>query len=180
MNEIREKLKPLVGKRIKFRGYLAGFEDWTDKHLYRDIGRACISQPERDSEVLADHVWVLGTKHWPHDALTNQVEFDAIVASYWDEKNRVTNYCLKHPGQLNTLHGPPAVKIPDIVDDLPERAETSEVELKAANPLDTLRAVKTFIKEIGGQEQAAKVAAALEAIDLPVSELISWVKALGE
>lgn len=56
MGEIREQMKPLVGRRIKVRGGLVSFGQWTRN--YRDVGRACISYPEYNGEVLAEHVWV--------------------------------------------------------------------------------------------------------------------------
>jgi hypothetical protein len=62
MTEVREKMIPLVGKRITVRGSLEKFGDWTKN--YRDVGRACIVDPEMNGEVLADHVWVTDVRHW--------------------------------------------------------------------------------------------------------------------
>jgi hypothetical protein len=62
MSEFREKLVPFKGKRIKVRGTLTRFGWW--KEGYRDLGSACIREPEMADEIIADHVWVSGTKHW--------------------------------------------------------------------------------------------------------------------
>ena len=183
---VREKLKPLVGKRVKFRGYLSEFSDWVDFRLHKDIGRACISQLERDSEIYADHVWIIGTRHWSKEDMSKQVEFEAVVSRYWDEKNRVNNYCLKLPGNLTVLHGPPALKVPDpVVDDLPTRipdvdiVESDDLDEAKLDGLETLRAVQAFIKDIGGMEAASKAASALEKTELPLETLIAWIRQMS-
>ena len=60
--QVREKLRPLYGKRVRVRGILSNFRAWQQN--YREVGAACISQPEIDCEVVADHVWVLHVPHW--------------------------------------------------------------------------------------------------------------------
>jgi hypothetical protein len=182
MDEIREKLKPFVGKRITIRGCLAAFSDWIQN--YRDVGRACISLPEMEGEVVADHVWVMGVQHWfqHKEDIGQQVEFTAVVKPYTDSKARGTNYHLTNPDELQVLHGPPALRIPDLPDDeallIPDDKAGNPEQVQ--DPLEVLRQVKAFTKAIGGQDQAEKVAIALEAVTIPVPELITWVKALGE
>jgi hypothetical protein len=188
MDEIREKLKPHLGKRVKIRGSLSAFSDWT--HKYRDIGRACISQPEMDGEVIASHVWVMGVQHWlDHKAdIGKQVEFEAVVNQYADPKVGGNNYYLINPDELRILHDPPAFRISDPSPDVEVRHQQEELTVPnnvpddkpvANDPLEVLHQVKSFVKAVGGQEQAEIVATALEAVTIPVLDLIAWIKALG-
>jgi hypothetical protein len=185
MDEIREKLKPYEGKRIKIRGCLSAFADWM--HKYRDIGRACIAQPELDGEVVADHVWVMGVQHWlGHKGdIGKQVEFSAVVKPYQDMKMAHRNYHLINPDELVVLHDPPAFRFPtpQADEDIPppeEEAPVTDEKQVEPPPLETLRQVKGFTKAVGGQEQAEKVVEALEAVTIPVPDLIAWVKAMAE
>jgi hypothetical protein len=185
MDEIREKLKPHLAKRIKIRGRLSEFSGWMQK--YRDIGRACIAQPELDGEVVADHVWVMGVQHWQsHKAdIGKQVEFTAVVNPYQDMKTGRRNYHLINPDELVVLHDPPAFRYPDppAQEDTAPPEEvlpaTDEKPLAQA-PLETLRQVKVFITAVGGQEQAEKVMGALEAVTIPLPDLIVWVRVMTE
>jgi hypothetical protein len=181
VDEIREKLKPHLGKRIKVRGCLSKFDLWSIQ--YREVGRACISEAEVDGEVVADHVWVMAVQHWmSHKTdIGKQVEFTSIVAPYSDKRGH-RNYHLTNPDELQVLHDPPALRLGGPPDDeeLPMTEEKAGVTDSMRDPLETLRQVKEFTKAIGGQEQAAKVAAALESVTLPVPQLVSWIKALSE
>jgi hypothetical protein len=186
VDEIRHKLAPLVGKRIKIRGTLQAFREWINYQgaIHRDVGRALISQPELDGEVLSHHVWVMGVQHWLmfKDEVGKQVEFSAVVKTYTD-KHKDQNYHLINPDELVVLHGPPALTIPDPVpeDDIPiPTKEDKPVDKPVEDPLEILRQVKTFVKAVGGQEAAGKVAEALGAVTIPVAQLIAWIKALGE
>jgi hypothetical protein len=183
MDEVREKLRPHVGKRIKIRGVLSAYDSW--EHRRRDIRRACIYQPEMDCEVVGDHVWVLGTGHWPEDNsnIGRQVEFDAVVQRYGDPKLNATNFCLANPGELKLLTGPPCLRPPepDMDEKIIELAEEPVPEpAKPPDPLATLRQVRLFTRAVGGQEAALKVVQALEAVTIPVPDLVAWVKAMGE
>lgn len=186
MSEVREKLKPLLGKRIKVRGSLVQFADWTRN--YRDVGRACISYPEHDGEVLAEHVWVIDVPHWMQSKcrLGEQVEFTAVVKSYSD-KDGIKNYCLTNADELNFLHNPPALSIPDPPEEempQPERNDDPPPEPieeePLGDPLETIRQIKQFAKECGGLEQAERIAQAVRKLAIPLPQVIAWIGALRE
>jgi hypothetical protein len=182
----REKLRPYVGKRIRFRGTLGDFKDWREN--YHEVGRACLVQPEIDGEVVCHHVWVLNVLHWERrkEDMGKQVEFDAVVRSYKKGEGE-TDYSLTNPGELHFLHEAPAVKIPEPRAE--EHPPATEMTVAAtatatpkpdADPLDTLRQVKAFAKAVGGLEQAEQAAAALEDVTLPAGELLRWLRVLRE
>ena len=52
-------------------------------------------------------------------------------------------------------------------------------EPEAADPLQTVREVKAFIKQVGGAEIAQKVAVALEGVTVPIPQLAAWIKELA-
>jgi hypothetical protein len=112
MSEIREKLKTLVRQRVRIRGTLAKFAEWIRNH--RDVGRACIADPEMNGEIVAHHVWVTDAPHWlQHKGdVGHQVEFEAVVKVYTDRGGE-TNYCLGSADMLQVLHTPVALTIPD-------------------------------------------------------------------
>ena len=184
MDGIREKMKAFVGKRMKVRGTLFGFGEWTFN--YRDIGRACIAHPQIAGEVMADHVWVLGTKRWCEHkgAIGKQVEFNATVGIYDDKKRGSTNYHLIHPDDLQVIHDPPALRIPDPPADEVISLVQENVTMIDKTPIDQdaleiLRQVKTFTKAVGGQDQALNVMRALEEVAIPLPDLIAWIKELA-
>jgi hypothetical protein len=192
MSEIREQLKPYVGERIKVRGTLSRFADWEDRsHGGREIGRACIEQPEVDNVVVADHVWVMGVLHWlPYKAaIGHDVEFCAVVKEYTDSQG-FRNYNLVNPDQLSVLHGPPALSIPDPPapkTSVPfEKEELSMPDKSQSDvrptddPVQLLRQMKTFVKTVGGPEQAKRLLEALGAVEMPVLQLVELVKELCE
>ena len=148
------------------------------------MGRACISDPEIDGEVVADHVWVLEIPHWLQhkDQIGEQVEFTAIPKPY-QEKVGGQNYCLSQADALQFLHRPPALSIPDFLDDEeccsePEMAEDSPAQ--TINPFNVIREVKTFAKMCGGLEKAEQTALAFQSLTIPISQLVAWLKALKE
>jgi hypothetical protein len=187
--EIREKLKPFMGTRIIIRGVLNGFGWFVDPKSRKEIGRACIAHPELDGEVVASHVWVVGTLHWEqrhrHD-IGKQVEFTAVVGSYPDTKlGGARNYNLVSPDDLKLLHAPPALPIPDPPDDAPEPEPPCEdvgdaLPVANGHGLEKLKQVTQFLKRIGGQKQACRAADALESVTMPLPELIQWIRTLGE
>jgi hypothetical protein len=186
MSEVREKLKPFVGKRIKVRGALVSFADWIRN--YRDVGRACISCPEHNGDVLAEHVWVTDVPHWLNYKcnLGAQVEFTAVVKRYLDRDSGV-NYCLTNADDLVLLHNPPALAIPDPPEEeIPQSEQNDSPPPEAVNdkvvgdPLETIREVKRFCKDCGGFDQAERMAEAMKALTIPIPQLIAWIKALRE
>jgi hypothetical protein len=186
MSDVREKLKPLVGKRIKVRGGLVNFGAWTRN--YRDVGRACISYPEINGEVLAEHVWVTEVPHWLKYkcSVGEQVEFSAVVIRYSD-KNGTTNYCLTNADELCFLTTPPALPIPDPpVDEMPEPEQNDDPppepigDEPLGDPLEMMRQAKHFAKVCGSLEQAERIAEAVQRVTAPLPELIAWIKALRE
>jgi hypothetical protein len=185
MDDIREKLKPYLAKRIKIRGCLSKFDLWTDRRTNREIGRACISNPELDGEVIASHVWVMNVKHWPRSEKGKQVEFEAVVNQYADAKVGGNNYHLINPDDLHILHDPPAFRISDLPPDEDVRPQQEALPVPTNkpvtnDPLETVRQVRAFTKAVGGQEQAENVAKALEDVKISLPDLITWIKALGE
>jgi hypothetical protein len=176
-NEVREKFRPLEGKRIKVRGSLSAFRDW--QHNYREVGRACISQPEVDHEVMAHHVWIMGVQHWqPHrDAIGRQVEFDAVVTRYYDRDLSAMNFSLANPSELSLLHGPPGMNIPEPPDDARAPEEPANGRARENDSLETLRRIKAFVKAVGGSEAALRVVSALGDVNLDAVELARWVDA---
>jgi hypothetical protein len=94
MSEVREKLKPLLGRRVNIRGVFAKWDDHWMRN-YRQTGRACIQDAEIDCEIVSRHVWVTDVPHWKQHrgAVGSQVVFDAVVQSYIDKSTQKTNYC---------------------------------------------------------------------------------------
>jgi hypothetical protein len=184
MGEVREKMRRYKGQRVTVRGVLDGFGDWIRNR--RDVGRACIRLPEIDHEVVASHVWVTDVPHWlPHkDQVGTQIEFDAVVDSYDDDKLHRTNFCLRHAGPFKVLHQP-ALRIPEPAeeDDAPPPCVVRDEPPPppdGGSELDKLRQVKRFVKACGGQEHAARLVEALAGVTMAVADLRTWVAALGE
>ena len=182
MSDIREKLAPHVAKRVQVRGQLTKFDSWIER--YRDIGRACISDPEIDGEVIAHHVWVFGVGHWlDHKPnVGKQVEFEAIVSPYTDKAGK-QNYCLRNPDELIVLYAAPALMIPEPPHEYETPAPEPEPDDDAPermDPLQIMREVKTFTKECGGLEQAERIALALQNVTIPLPYLIEWLKAMRD
>lgn len=195
MNEIRTKLMQYLDQRVTVRGCLSNFGDFTQNH--REVGRACIDSPEVDSEVVANHVWVVGVlPHWaPHKGdIGKQVRFDAIVTEYGD-KDGTQNYGLMYPSEPEILFHPPALKIPDLPDPSPPARKVPEPPVVKPLPspeekpvsdkptddsFEAARQAKAFIKALGGPDQAAKLVKALETVKMPMPQLIGWVKVLSE
>jgi hypothetical protein len=188
MSEVREFLRPYQNKRITVRGTLSYFNGFMDRDIRREVGGACIKNPEIDGVRAADHVWVTHVQHWADrkEAGTGkQIEFTALVITYPDQKLGCHNFGLRDPDDFVVLNVPLALRIPE-----PEReapavvpqapAAGNGVPAPAECPLGMLRRVKRFVKLCGGFEQAAKMFEALAAADLPLHELRQWVVALGE
>ncbi len=187
MSEIRERLKPLLNKRVKVRGTFAKWDDhWVQN--YREVGRACISSPEIDSEVVCQHVWVVNVPHWKQhkEAIGSQVQFDAVVTSYVDRATQKTNYCFAQAGDLTVLHLP-AIPIPDPPKERDATEEWDEPEPDAApeldsmadpslDPMEVVRQLTTFTKTCGGYDQAEKMLEAQPPI--PVPELLELIRAM--
>ena len=111
MSETREKLKPYLNKRVTVRGTFAGFDtSWKTGHRY--TGRATITSPEIDCEVVCDHASVVDVPHWREHqkAIGSQVTFDAIVQSYLDKQGKM-NYCFANASEPTILHQPPAFTV---------------------------------------------------------------------
>jgi len=189
MSEIREKLKPFLNKRVTVRGTFFSWDNRWERN-YRQVGRACIVNPEIDSEVVCQHVWVVDVPHWKQhkDAVGSQVVFDAVVQSYVDRVSNKTNYCLASAGDLTLLHLP-AMPIPDPPKevDVAEKWEEPEPdaapELDAApepvlNPMEKIRQIRTFVKTCGSYDQAEKVLETLPPI--PVPELLEFIRAMKD
>jgi hypothetical protein len=104
------------------------------------------------------------------------------VHEYPDRKLGGNNYGLKNPGSLTILDDPPAVLIPDPIeeDDMPTNgymtADEEERRAEMTDALETARAAKKFLKAVGGPEQAKKC---LEAYpeQTPVTQ---WVEVLSD
>ena len=183
MSDIREKLKPLLDKRVEVRGTFAKWEDhWMNNH--RQVGRVCIQQPEIDGEVVAQYVWVVAVPHWKQfrDAVGSQVVFDAVVQSYQDRASGKKNYCLGNAGDLTVLHWP-ALAIPD----RPQTKDVAEkrVEPKPApapephpNPIEAIRQITVWAKAAGGLSVVEKVLTEMPSIPVPV--LLEYVRAMKE
>ena len=191
MSEVREKLKPLVNKRVQVRGT---FTKW-DSHWktgIRQTGRACVTNPEIDAEVVCQHVWVVDAPHWKEyqEATGSQVVFDAVVQKYTDRITGKTNYCLGNASDPTFLHQPPALTIPDppkeekmvkvsLEDSAPAESQTEAALPSSDNsPMERIRQVKVFAKACGNFEKAEKVLAVLPPMPLP--ELLDYLKALKE
>jgi hypothetical protein len=125
----------------------------------------------------------MGVSHWDKTKVGQQIEFSALVKEYYDTKRSCNNYHLTNPDELRVLYAP-ALKIADPPKEEDESMPIEDSELKpVAGPvdaLDILRDVKAFIRAVGGQEQATVVATALESLRMPISTLISWIRALEE
>jgi hypothetical protein len=182
MSEIRENLKPLVGRRVKVRGV---FSKWDDHFVRngRQVGRACIQQPEIEGEVVARYVWVVAVPHWRQfrHAIGSQVSFDAVVQTYSNRIDNETNYCLGNAGDLTILH-PVALAIPD-----PPREDVAEkrIEPKPARaseplptPLERIRQITAWAKGAGGFAIVEKVL--VDMPPMPVPELLEYIRAMKE
>lgn len=192
MSEVREKLKPYLNKRVTVRGTLANWDDyWTRNH--RPVGRACITKPEIDAEVVCDHVWVVDVPHWKdyRHALGSQVTFDAIVQSYPDRATGKTNYCFGNASELTLLHQPPALVtpepqeqdtpreyLPSPSDDEIEPQRDSAPAATEATPMERIRQVRVFAKACGSYDKAEEILASLPPMPLP--ELLDYIKVLKE
>jgi hypothetical protein len=185
--QVREKLRPLYGKRVRVRGILSNFRAWQQN--YREVGAACISQPEIDCEVVADHVWVLHVPHWQchRDDVGRQVEFEAVVNRYFERQLGENNYGLATPGDLVLRDGGPCLNIPEPPpDDVPPPEQNGSLafhgngaatDAAQDDPCDVLRRVKAFVKAVGGSEAALRVVAALGDVGMDAVELARWVDA---
>jgi len=185
MSEVRESLKPFVGKRINILGCLARFDSWTRN--YRDVGRACISDPEVDGQVVADHVWVTEIPHWRDhkNDLGRQVQFSAVVKPYTD-RSGTTNYALANADKLILLYDP-AVRIPDFPDDESANADLNEgsrpqaaIERAENDPIEVIRQVKKLGKSCGGLEQAEKIIEVMQTIPFSLPQLLVWIRTMKE
>jgi hypothetical protein len=183
MAEFREKLMLHRGKRIRIRGTLTQFKWW--KEGYKAVGSACVREPELGDELIADHVWVLRTKHWEPCELPKRVEFDAVVVGYADQRLGRTNYGLKNPGALTILNEPPALTIPSPVEenDMPTNGYlATDVEERQAdmdNALEIAMAAKAFLKAVGGPEVARRCLENLPE-GVPASVLAQWIGVLAD
>lgn len=192
-SEIREKLIPFLGKRVKVRGILGKSGEWIRN--YRDVGRVCIQSPEINLEVVADYVWVTDVPHWKHlkDKEGDQVEFEAVVRKYSQRDNK-TNYCLTNASEPTLLHQPPALSIPNLPAEpdepvQPDEPDMEEPEQPESEPvvmqipptrdaIQDLRLAKAFARACG------KPATALEILDkltdMPVQTLKEYLTVLTE
>lgn len=183
MSEIRENLKPLLNTRVKVRGTFSKWDDHFVK-LGRQVGRACIQQPEIEGEVVARYVWVVAVPHWRQfrDEIGSQVSFDAIVQSYPNRIDNETNYCLGNAGELTVLH-PIALTIPDPPQEEdftdrwvePEPAAAPEPQL---DPIDVIRQMTVWAKTSGGLDVVERVLVNMP--PMPVSELLKYIRAMKE
>jgi hypothetical protein len=185
MSEIRTKLAPHLRKRVKFRGTFDRMDIWLENKI--DVRRACVKRLEIDGEFIADHVWIIGAVHWERvsNRCGEQVEFTALVQSY--STGDEVNYCLHLADDPKFLHLPmlkiggnrlPMKSAKELVDaaELAKSQPPPQVAV-AATPtaLQTLVAVKTFIKLCGGLDKADRILAALAELPIPVSELPEWL-----
>lgn len=186
MAEVREKLIPYLNRRVQVRGTLSAFDIWTKN--YREVGRACISAPEIDYEVVAHHVWVIDVRHWPKgkDVVGSQVEFEGLVIEYTD-KNGKRNYSFSSPDELRVLHLPSMsiTGVPPDDDDPPEEGPPEDVGPPqpaqfGTDPLQVMRQVKSFAKACGGLEPAERMVTALQDVTIPPGDLVAWIKALRD
>jgi hypothetical protein len=126
----------------------------------------------------------MDVNHWSKAEIGKQVEFEALVKQYADQKVGGNNYHLIYPADLQVLHDPPALHIPDPPQDEElspdEEPIMTDDKSLGTNPLETLRQVKAFIKAVGGLKHAVTVANELEKVTIPVPDLIAWIKAMGE
>jgi hypothetical protein len=181
IDEIREKLRPMVGKRVKVRGILDSSREFIFNH--RDIGSTCIQMPEIDGEIISGHIWVTGTKQpWAEfkGEQGTQVSFTAIVKGYEKGGAGPTNYCLTNPDELTLLHFP-SVKIPEpVAEENNGKAQAPPQptpEMSDERAIEVLQLAKKFVAAAGGTQPAVKVAEVLSHCrDLP--RLLRWVRAL--
>jgi hypothetical protein len=188
-HEVREKLIPYLNKRVKVRGVLGKWGDWTRN--YRDVGRVCIQSPEIDAAVVADYVWVIDVPHWQHlkGQEGQQVEFEAVVSKYIQRSDRKTNYCLTNAGEPTLLHQPPAFRRASLLtpDDIqPEEPEMDEADQPPSrigvsasrDAIQDWRGARTFAKACGGPAKALEVLGKLP--DMPLSLLKEYLAVLDE
>ena len=187
--EIREKLIPYLGKRVKVRGVLGKWGEWIRNH--RDVGRMGIQSPEIDHEVVADYVWVTDVPHWKHlkGKEGNQVEFEAVVSKYRQRDGKV-NYCLTNSSEPSFLHQPPALAIPDVsMDDelmMPDEPEMEEPISEAVvmqvpvsrDAIQDWRLARTFAKACGTSAKALEILGKMP--DMPVALLQEYLAVLSE
>ena len=199
MSDIREKLKPLVNKRVQVRGTFTKWDcNW--KTGLRQTGRACVINPEIDAEVVCEHVWVVDAPHWKEyqQASGSQVVFDAVVQKYTDRTTGQTNYCLGSASDPKFIHQPPALVIPDppkevemvknysevsasVEEEPVEEKETvkeSAPDTTEDTPMDKIRQVKVFAKACGSLAKAETALAALPQMPLP--EVMAYIRVLKE
>jgi hypothetical protein len=188
MSELREQLKPYLNKRVSVRGTFAAF-DTTWKRGHRYTGRATITSPEIDAEVVCDHISVVDVPHWKdysREATGRQVTFDAVVQSYTD-KNGKTNYCFGNAGELTILHQPalvpydlprPPQPAAALTDDVPEEAPEDPQAAALETTMEHIRQAKAFAKACGGYDKAEEVVASLPS--MPVPELLEYLRTLKE
>lgn len=186
MSEIREKLKPYLSSRVNVRGTLTKFDStWKTGHKY--TGRACIINPEIDGEVVCQHVWVVDAPHWNEyrELIGSQVTFDAVVQKYNDRKSGETNYCLGQASEPIFLYQPPALRIPNPIED-EETCESVvvvapvESSAPAAHDItrEKIRQVKVFANACGGFAKAEEIVQALP--NMPKYELLEYISLLKD
>jgi hypothetical protein len=190
MSEPREKMKPYLNKRVTVRGTLAGFDTtWKTGHRY--TGRACITSPEIDAEVVCGHASVVDVPHWKEQkkAIGSQVTFNAVVQSYVD-KHGQTSYCFANASELTLLHQPPALSIPDlpkeeemleeIVDTALDECDDPPAVITQTNDslMDKIRQAKAFAKVCGGYDRAEEIVLAIP--QMPMAEMLDYLRALKD
>jgi hypothetical protein len=181
--EVREKLIPYLGKRVKVRGVLGKWGDW--RRNFRDVGRVCIQSPEISDQIVADYVWVTDVPHWKHLKGNEgfQVEFEAVVRKY-AHRTGSTNYCLTNASAPTLLHQPPALTIPDYpgqddemrpeepeMDESVEQPVSEPVEMQLPAPRDAIldwRGVKALARVCGSPAKALEMLDKLPNMPLPL------------
>lgn len=190
MSDPRENMKRYLKRRVTVRGTLAGFDTtWKTGHKY--TGRACITSPEIDGEVVCDHASVVDVPHWKEhkSAIGSQVTFNAVVQSYLDRHDQ-TSYCFANASELSFLHQPPALSIPDppqdedfledFVPSASDEHQDSQTPIPSFNDdtMGKIRQVKVFAKMCGGYDKAEEIVEAVPS--MPTAELLDFIRALKE
>jgi hypothetical protein len=93
----------------------------------------------------------------------------------------VQEYGLTNPDEQIDLNHPPTLRPEPQEAEMPLPTNNNAVDERAKeDPLQTLRQVKRFAKRIGGLKQADEMLHALEAVTIPIPELMAWIKVLRE
>jgi hypothetical protein len=170
IDELRiEKLAQYDGKRIKFRGTLDDWADW-DESYGRVYSRACLTNVEKDGELIAHHVWVIRAE--PLEVLEpkigDTVELTGIVKAFPRKKdNGQIDYCVHCPEDVRVV-SVPARTIPDPKPVVPKPAPAPPptpppAAAKSRDLLTAIRPAKDFLKvtDPGRALEVLRAAAAL-------------------